>query len=125
MIMLMLMDIFKNVTNTTTLPEYNRQTARNNAANTRSQSDKSESNSDCIPANESKIEESEIGNEDIRSSERIAITHGGTHKKAQHDQPHIIEDEPSPARNTRSARRQELLAAVDISGSCPTAQQCS
>ena len=93
----MLMDIFKNVAKNTKSPEDSRRNARNHAATARSKSDKSEENSNWIPADESEIGEAEIGDDDIRSSESIAITHGGTQKNAQHDQPHIIEDEPSPA----------------------------
>ena len=37
----------------------------------------------------------------------------------------IIEDDQPPARNTRSTRREKLLSAVDLSGSCPSAQQCA
>ena len=106
-------------------PEDSRRSARKDAATTRSQSAESKANGDWIPANESKIGEAKIGNDDIRSSKSVSITHGRTQKNAQQDQPHIIEDEPSSARNTRSARQQELLTAVDISGSCPTARQCS
>ena len=110
------MDIFKNVAKKTTSPEDSRCSARKDAATTRSQSNKSEAHGEWIPADKSEIGEAKISDDNIRSSKRVSITHGRTQKNAQHDQSHIIEDEPSPAGNTRSSRRQKLLSAVGVSG---------
>ena len=72
----MLMDIFKNVAKKTKTPEDSRRSVHNHAAITRSKSGKSEASIDWILADKSKIGEADIGDDNIRSSESIAITHG-------------------------------------------------
>ncbi len=57
-----------------------------------------------------------IGNDNLQLLTNIAISHRG---------PNLIEDNEPPARNTRATRPQKLLSAVNISGSCPMAQQCT
>ena len=69
----------------------------------------SDPDSDVVPPDNN-------GDDDLRLSPNIAVSHGG---------PNLIEDDEPPARNTRAAQRQNLLSAVNISGSCPTAQQCA
>ena len=121
----MLMDIFKNVAKTTISPEDKRRKARTDAANTRCTNEEREPMSDWIPAEAAEIDETEIWNDDVRSSASMAIKHGASTTRRSNNTPNVIEDDQSPAKNTRSIRRDKLLFAVDLSGSCPSAQQCS
>ena len=110
----MLMDIFKNVAKSTVSPEDKCREARTNAANTRVTNEESEPISDWIPAEATEIDEAEIWNDDVRSSASMTIKHGTT-RHSNHP----------PAKNTRYTQREKLLSAVDLSGSCPSAQQCA
>ena len=77
------------------------------------------------PREASEINETEIWNDDVRSSASMAIKHGGTTTKHSNNITNVIEDDQPPAKNTRSIRREKLLSAVNLSGSCPSAHQCS
>ena len=60
-----------------------------------------------------------LGDDDLRSTKRPNITHPPP------DGPHVIEDDAPNFRVTRSSKRAALLAAVEISGSCPSPQQAA
>ena len=66
-------------------------------------------------------DEAELADDDLRSSSTAQITHpvkGG---------PNLIEDDEPKARAVRrsSRRRQQLLSATEMSGSCPTPRQAA
>ena len=61
-------------------------------------------------------------NEAILGSDNLQIA--PTNQVCHPDIPHLIEDDSPPNfQRTRKSRREKLLAAVEISNSCPTAAQ--
>ena len=61
--------------------------------------------------------EANLGQDDLKTLHQQV-----THPK-QDNGPHIIEDDAPPNfKRTRKSRREALLAAVEMSGSCPTQQ---
>ena len=64
--------------------------------------------------------EANLGQDDLNTLHQQV-----THPK-EPEGPHIIEDDAPPNfRRTRKSRREALLAAVEMSGSCPTAEQAA
>ena len=86
------------------------------AAKAKAQSEKEESKAQDIYTEEN---EPNLGDDDLRSTKLPNITHPPP------DGPHGIEDDAPNFRVTRSSKRAALLAAVEISGSCPSPQQAA
>ncbi len=83
----MLIDIFKKAATEATSATDDQQSAMAKAANDKKGTEASDPTSDLIPPED-------IGDDDLRSSPNIAVSHGG---------PNLIEDDERPAHNTRAA----------------------
>ena len=66
-----------------------------------------------------KENEPDLGDDDLRTAKLPKVTH------LPPDGPHVIENDPPNFRVTRNSKRAALLAAVEISGSCPSTRQAA
>ena len=107
-----LIDIFKGVAETKKSDVDDHRARMNDAASMKTASEEVEVDENWIEP-----DDSDIGDDDLRTNENVKIVHP-TSKKG----PHLIENDQRRTR-TRSTKRLNLLTAVDISGSCPIARQ--
>ena len=109
----MLMDIFsEQAEKTITTPTDTHREQRSRAHANRTTTEEETVENQAIP------NEIELGDDDVRTTRTAQIRHPPP------SGPHLIEDdEPPNFRVTRASRRRQLLSAVEVSGSCPTARQ--
>ena len=86
------------------------------AAKLKAQSEDKETKAQDIHTKE---DEPNLGEDDLRTTKVPNITHPPPNG------PHVIEDDTPNFRITRSSKRAALLAAVEISGSCPSPRQAA